>query len=708
MTTVNENMEAQHEEPQLSKPSDSKSLVVTTSAFQFLVPNALPTEELTNENQIFDPLSTYLWSEGENEKTLETLGTDEPKDKAPHDRPYWTNKTEYLLAQVGFSVGMITIWRFPYLCFHSGGGSFLFLYILMLFLVGVPLLFLEMAAGQRMRQGSIGVWKAISPWIGGLGYTSFMVCIIVGSYYSVLLAWNLFYLVQSFQSPLPWLSCPTTNNLTVYDPECVRTTPTTYFWYRKVLKATDEIEMGGLPVLHLSVSLFVIWLIICISMTKGLKSTGKMLYVSILLPYIILFCLLIRSLMMKGAGFGLKNLLAAKVSALYSVEVWRQTGSQLFLSLGSGFGSFTAISSYIPQSNDCVTDAYAVAFLNLVASVTVTVFVFATVGNLATKDIELCYMTNIMTLTNMVSAKMLPPEAKPPKNVYQDPSSFYSWWFNSLPEHIKIAILPYLVECDLSDQLNKVMMGPGMAIVAFSNIVTVFSGSTFWAIVTFMFLVNLGLSTMVGIIQGIITPLQDTFSSLREYSKLFPVGVCVSMFLGSLLFVRPSGSYYVNLLDDYWASLALFFIVILESVAMAWIYGARRPVYHAGPPHLPIYRWLWCFLSPFVLLVLFLSTLIHLSLKKITYFAWDSRISNEVTRTYPSWAKVLLIVLILVTILPVPAYFFYIIVRQVSSVTMIHSRTTVIFKPEAKGGSARALPRLQVRQSLKKTNKMDK
>lgn len=45
----------------------------------------------------------------------------------------------------------------------------------MLFLVGVPLLFLEMAAGQRMHQGSIGGWKVISPWIGGLGYTSFMV-----------------------------------------------------------------------------------------------------------------------------------------------------------------------------------------------------------------------------------------------------------------------------------------------------------------------------------------------------------------------------------------------------------------------------------------------------------------------------------------------------------------------------------------------------
>lgn len=45
----------------------------------------------------------------------------------------------------------------------------------MLFLVGIPIIFLEMAVGQRMRQGSIGVWKVISPWIGGVGYSSFTV-----------------------------------------------------------------------------------------------------------------------------------------------------------------------------------------------------------------------------------------------------------------------------------------------------------------------------------------------------------------------------------------------------------------------------------------------------------------------------------------------------------------------------------------------------
>ena len=60
------------------------------------------------------------------------------------------------------------------------------------------------------------------------------------------------------------------------------------------------------------------------------------------------------------------------------------------------------------------------------------------------------------------------------------------------------------------------MEGPGVAIVAFTDIISVFSGSTFWSIIIFMMLANLGLSTMIGIMHGIIIPLQDTFSSLRK------------------------------------------------------------------------------------------------------------------------------------------------------------------------------------------------
>lgn len=48
-------------------------------------------------------------------------------------------------------------------------GSFLVPYIIMLILEGMPLLYLELAVGQRMRQGSIGAWQTISPYLSGVG-----------------------------------------------------------------------------------------------------------------------------------------------------------------------------------------------------------------------------------------------------------------------------------------------------------------------------------------------------------------------------------------------------------------------------------------------------------------------------------------------------------------------------------------------------------
>lgn len=48
-------------------------------------------------------------------------------------------------------------------------------YLILLILIGIPLFFLELAVGQRIRRGSIGVWNYISPRLGGIGFASCVV-----------------------------------------------------------------------------------------------------------------------------------------------------------------------------------------------------------------------------------------------------------------------------------------------------------------------------------------------------------------------------------------------------------------------------------------------------------------------------------------------------------------------------------------------------
>ncbi|CAH2237538.1 jg9791 [Pararge aegeria aegeria] len=144
------------------------------------------------------------------------------------ERESWDSKLTFLLATVGYAVGLGNVWRFPYLAQKNGGGAFLIPYFVMLAIEGIPIFYLELAIGQRLRKGAIGVWHQVSPYLGGIGISSAVVSFNVALYYNSIIAWCLFYFVQSFQAELPWSECPKkyfSNGSYTTEPECAVSIP---------------------------------------------------------------------------------------------------------------------------------------------------------------------------------------------------------------------------------------------------------------------------------------------------------------------------------------------------------------------------------------------------------------------------------------------------------------------------------------------------
>ena len=85
-------------------------------------------------------------------------------------RAEWGNHCEFFVSSLGLAVGLGNIWRFPYVCYSNGGGTFLFPYVIMLLVVGLPLFFMEMVLGQYAGLSAPKIFARLAPGLKGMGY----------------------------------------------------------------------------------------------------------------------------------------------------------------------------------------------------------------------------------------------------------------------------------------------------------------------------------------------------------------------------------------------------------------------------------------------------------------------------------------------------------------------------------------------------------
>lgn len=271
----------------------------------------------------------------------------------------------FILAAIGSAVGLGNIWRFSYLCYENGGGAFLVPYLIALFVVGIPLMILELGIGHRMRGSAPLAMATVNrrwEWLGWFAVLIVMYGIML--YYSTIIAWCLNYVFLSFNQA--WGD-----------------DPNTYFFQEFLQMSKDPFEIGDvrLPILaSLTAVWFFSWLIVYYGIQKGVERANK-IFMPLLLALILI--LVFWSVSLEGASKGIAVYLTPDWSKLGKLSIWIDAFSQIFFTLSLGFGIMIAYASYLPKKVDIVKDALIISLGNCAFSFIAGFAVFGTLGYMA-------------------------------------------------------------------------------------------------------------------------------------------------------------------------------------------------------------------------------------------------------------------------------------------------------------------------------------
>ncbi|XP_034017227.1 sodium-dependent neutral amino acid transporter B(0)AT1-like [Thalassophryne amazonica] len=569
------------------------------------------------------------------------------------DRPKWDNKAQYLLTCVGFCVGLGNVWRFPYLCQSHGGGAFMIPFLILLVLEGIPLLHLEFAVGQRLRKGSVGVWRSISPYLTGVGIASMFVSLLVGLYYNTIMAWIMWYLFNSFQDPLPWSQCPLNANKTGLVEECARSTSVDYFWYRETLNTSTAIDIAGGLQWWMVVTLVAAWTVLYVCCIRGIETTGKAVYITSTLPYLVLTVFLIRGLTLKGSVEGIKFLFTPDVNKLMDPETWLDAGAQVFYSFSLAFGGLISFSSYNSIHNNCEQDAVLISIINGCTSVYSATVIYSIIGFRATQKYDDCIEGNFLKLTNAFDY----PENNITGSNYDEVLKILNQTNQEVIKGLD------LQECKMHDFLSQGVEGTGLAFIVFTEAIIKMPISPLWAVLFFIMLFCLGLSTMFGNIEGVVVPLQDLKVLPKTWPKEVMCGMtCAISCVVALIFTLRSGNYWLALFDEFAGSIPLLVIGFVEMIAVVYIYGIDRfnkdLEFMFG--HKPNIFWqiTWRVLSPLIMIFILVFYFVTQVTKNLTYLVWDEEAEEFpvlAVRPYPPWVYIIVFLLAGVPSLSIPA-----------------------------------------------------
>jgi len=435
-------------------------------------------------------------------------------------RESWGTRGGFILAAVGSAVGLGNLWGFPYKLYSYGGGAFLIPYIIALIVIGVPIMILEFSIGHYTQRAAPNAFKRGHKRFELVGWWGIMLAFVIITYYPVILAYCFSFLWYSIVGifsggELPWAGkgIEGVENAKLFFNE-------TYLG--KIDIADARYRLGSIR-WNLVLPLAVTWTAMYLCIFKGVRLVGKIVWLTVPLPWLMLAILTVRGLTLEGSMQGLAYYLDPVWSELAKPVTWRYAIGQVFFSLSLAYGIMITYASFLHRKSDINNNAAIISIADFATSFVAGLAVFATLGGMA-------YVTQ--------------QSGNP------------------------IAV----------DQVAET--GPSLAFVAFPYALAQLPYSAWFSFIFFFALVTLGVDSAFSMTESILASIIDKTGWRR--CVVLPV-LSVVGFLFGLFYITQAGFNWLGAIDGFVnGTWGIAFMGLLECVVIGWLWRIETLRRHAN------------------------------------------------------------------------------------------------------------------------------
>ena len=272
----------------------------------------------------------------------------------------WNSTLTFILAMIGLTIGIGNIWRFSYVLYSNGGGSFFIPYTIAILVMGVPFLILEYGLGFSFKKSFSNLMHSIRPGFEIIAWMLVLLVFIVVIYYMVIIGWDLAYLLNSFT--FGWGNDPAS-------------------FFTSYVGGSSDLSSSTTIILPTLICTLILWAVFwAISIKDVDKGIGKLSTILIPLLFTIMIFIFIYAFTLPGFHIGVSTLLTPNWSMLLDIHVWLAAFGQTIFSLSIGQAMVYTYASYLPKNTKLVDEVLIVVIINSLYEIFIAFGVFSILG----------------------------------------------------------------------------------------------------------------------------------------------------------------------------------------------------------------------------------------------------------------------------------------------------------------------------------------